>query len=322
MIINDIIYDKEEIIEPVLLDLINSKEFNRLKNVSQLGLPDDYYFKKGFTRYEHSLGVLILLRRMGASIEEQIVGLLHDINHTAFSHVIDWIEGDPTKENHQDDHLLEYILNSNLPKILERNGFDIGLFENYKEYGLLERDAPKLCADRLDYSLREIAVDGNINLTKKIYSDLISISGQIVFKNLDIAKEFYQQYSSLNRNGWASSDARMRYFLLSQSLRKAFDLEILSKEDLFLGEMEIIEKLYGSKNELILKNLFLLKNGFVLYESEEGVLLEKKHRYIDPEVLEKGSYLSLSDIDESYKKIIEDEKKKGEIPMRMIAKIK
>ena len=76
MKINDAVYGEEEINESVLVDLIISKSVQRLKEISQFGMPDEYYYKKGFSRYEHSLGVMILLRRLNASLEEQIAGLL------------------------------------------------------------------------------------------------------------------------------------------------------------------------------------------------------------------------------------------------------
>jgi HD superfamily phosphohydrolase len=35
---------------------------------------------------------MLLVRRLGASLEEQIAALLHDVSHTAFSHVIDSVD--------------------------------------------------------------------------------------------------------------------------------------------------------------------------------------------------------------------------------------
>ena len=79
MKLNDSVYGEEEINEPVLLELINSKPVQRLKGISQMGLPKDYYHRPVFSRFDHSVGVLILLRRLNANLREQIAGLLHDI---------------------------------------------------------------------------------------------------------------------------------------------------------------------------------------------------------------------------------------------------
>lgn len=37
---------------------------------------------------------MLLNRQLDASMEEQIVALLHDVSHTAFSHVIDYVFDD------------------------------------------------------------------------------------------------------------------------------------------------------------------------------------------------------------------------------------
>ncbi len=34
---------------------------------------------------------MMLVNRLGGSLEEQIAALLHDVSHTAFSHVIDYV---------------------------------------------------------------------------------------------------------------------------------------------------------------------------------------------------------------------------------------
>ncbi|HUB93002.1 MAG TPA: HD domain-containing protein [Verrucomicrobiae bacterium] len=89
MTIDDRVYGSAEVNSNVLLDLINSQPVQRLKGIAQFGIPDEFYHKQNYSRYEHSVGVMILLQRLGASEEEQIAGLLHDVSHTAFSHVID-----------------------------------------------------------------------------------------------------------------------------------------------------------------------------------------------------------------------------------------
>ena len=109
MKINDRVYGNQEINEAILLDLINSNSIKRLKDISQIGMPDEYLSFSGFSRYEHSLGVMILLKRLRANLEEQVAGLLHDISHTPFSHVIDWVIGDPTKEDYQDSIFREFL---------------------------------------------------------------------------------------------------------------------------------------------------------------------------------------------------------------------
>lgn len=65
----------------------------------------------------------ILLNRLGASEEEQVAGLLHDISHTAFSHLIDWVIGDSSKEDYQDKRHLSVLLENEIAQILSNYGY-------------------------------------------------------------------------------------------------------------------------------------------------------------------------------------------------------
>ena len=71
--ITDILYGSFEITEPVILEIITSSEFQRLKYISNGG----YYpawtvlTREQFNRYYHSLGVFLLLRRFNASLEAE-----------------------------------------------------------------------------------------------------------------------------------------------------------------------------------------------------------------------------------------------------------
>ena len=84
-------YGVLEVEEPVLLELIDSQAFQRLKSIHQYGVSYYTTHREEYTRYDHSLGVFAILRLKNASLEEQIAGLLHDVSHTVFSHVGDWI---------------------------------------------------------------------------------------------------------------------------------------------------------------------------------------------------------------------------------------
>ncbi len=79
MWIIDQVYGQVEVNSPVLCELILSAPLQRMRGVAQLGLPDEYYHKKGFNRFEHCVGVMLLLKKLGASEEEQIAGLLYGV---------------------------------------------------------------------------------------------------------------------------------------------------------------------------------------------------------------------------------------------------
>jgi uncharacterized protein len=155
MLITDRVYGRVELTEQVIRELIGSSPVQRLRRINQSGASQYVLSGKTVTRYEHSLGVMILLRILGASLEEQIAGLLHDVPHTAFSHVIDFVFKDDNHEYHE-KYRSEIVLNSEIPEILTRHGIDIDRILDDTQHTLLERKLPDLCADRIDYTLRDM----------------------------------------------------------------------------------------------------------------------------------------------------------------------
>lgn len=99
-IIDDPIYGSIKI-SGVCYQFFNTPEFTRLKNIKQLGLVSYVYNLAIHTRYEHSIGVmylsglLIKLLRKYTSIDKRtkqlvkLAAMLHDIGHSAFSHLFD-----------------------------------------------------------------------------------------------------------------------------------------------------------------------------------------------------------------------------------------
>ena len=73
----------------------------RLKSIHQYGVGYYTTHTEEYNRFDHSVGVFVVLKKKGAKLDEQIAGLLHDVSHTVFSHVGDWVFG---KEYQEDDY--------------------------------------------------------------------------------------------------------------------------------------------------------------------------------------------------------------------------
>ena len=287
MLIQDTVFGDTEITEQVLIDLINSPSIQRLKGISQLGLPQEYFHHPTFSRYEHSIGVMVLLRKLGASLKEQIAGLLHDASHTAFSHVIDWIIGDPAKDNYQDSIFKQFVDSSEIPSILKKYEINSDEIVDHEIFTLLEQDLPLLCADRVDYTLREIVARGDKEQTELVISNLTTSNGHIVLKNQSAAERFSEFYIKLHHDNWAGVESKTRYHLLAEILKKALDCKHITLEDFKKTDEDIINVLLKSNNSEIINGLNQLRNGFSFKESDtEGeILLRKKFRHIDPEII-------------------------------------
>ena len=94
----------------LLIDLINCREFQRLRRIKQLGLSELVFPGANHSRFAHSIGVMqttrLLLRRvlnLGVPLNDEqcafilAAALLHDVGHGPFSHAFEKV----TDDNHE-----------------------------------------------------------------------------------------------------------------------------------------------------------------------------------------------------------------------------
>jgi len=87
--------------------IINTNIFKRLKDIMQLQATHEVFPTANHSRFEHSLGVMHLARKLceklGASKEDtdmvEVAGLCHDLGHGPYSHLWERFVGDPRIEN-------------------------------------------------------------------------------------------------------------------------------------------------------------------------------------------------------------------------------
>src|SRR3989344_3795076 len=123
--INDRVYGRFQINDPLLIKLIESAPVLRLKKINQHGT--QHITRPHITfvsRFEHSVGVMLLLKKFNCLIEEQIAGLFHDIAHTAFSHVIDYAMDNNRHDDFHEKFGQQLLAKSTVPKTLRGHGFN------------------------------------------------------------------------------------------------------------------------------------------------------------------------------------------------------
>jgi HD superfamily phosphohydrolase len=306
MLIEDAVYGDREVKEEVLKELIDSRPFQRLKNIHQAGPQPFFMDKYPMTRYEHSIGVMLLLRGHGASLEEQIAGLLHDVPHTAFSHMIDFVY-DTDEHDYHDRFLEKVVKDSEIPGILEKHGLDVDYILDEDNFGLLERDAPDLCADRIDYFLRDSKRYGDWKVDHFVEA-LTTAEGMFVLDDKETAIEYGKRYADADEEWWANPKEVVLTEIFAEAVKEALKQDILSEEELFGTDEEVMEKLKNWDNELIQEKLQLLDNGFEIeLEAEDPDMeVKTKARAVDPPVLVDGEVRKASEFSEELEERIEE----------------
>ncbi|MCK5593909.1 MAG: HD domain-containing protein [Candidatus Aenigmarchaeota archaeon] len=289
MDINDKVYGLTTIDEPVLVELIKSKPLQRLNGIHQLGASQYAIRGESVTRYDHSVGVMILLSKLGASTEEQIAGLLHDTPHTAFSHVIDFV----FKENNHNQEFHEkfyekIIVQSEIPRILKKYDFDVNRILDDSNFPLLERNLPDLCADRIDYTLRDMtAYYGFSDKINEYISSFVVYDNEIIVNNAAIAKKFAEDNLQMNKEVWSHPREVALFQILADAIKIAMDDGILTENDLFEDDLSVYTKLKESGNKLITQKLSMLNPNLNIIDNPDDFDFHSinKLRYINPKYL-------------------------------------
>jgi len=315
---SDRLYGKTEITEPVILELINCPAFQRLKKVDQYGYCEPNFPNANPSRFEHSLGVYLLLKTRGAALEEQIAGLIHDISHAAFSHCIDYVldAGSEKEQSHQDNIFEDFVRKSAIPEILKKYNLDLDFILDDKNFSLKETKLPDLCADRIDYSLRDAIIFGKIKNGRYFLDNLEIDNGRWVFKDFTGADKYAALFYWLNTNYYSDLSAAAMLRAVGNYLRYALLRKYITESDLYTTDQEVLEKiaLYiptDPKLKLLFEKMNK-KTGFRNSPDDYDVRVFCKSRMVDPLCRHNGEIKRISEIDPKWKEIIRRELKPKE----------
>ena len=177
-VFRDPVHDYIHIRDRIIIDLIETKEFQRLRRIKQLGTSSYTFHGADHSRFNHSLGVYEITRRIISQFErnylsksqydglwqkdERMVAicaaLLHDIGHGPFSHTFETI----FDTNHE--MLTQQIILSpetEINQVLRRLGDDFPsqvaavINKTYPNQQVVQLISSQIDADRMDYLLRD-----------------------------------------------------------------------------------------------------------------------------------------------------------------------
>ncbi len=303
----DTFYGGLEVEEPVLLELIHSPAMQRLKEVHQYGVA--YYTRthsEEYNRYDHSLGVFAILRKNGASLEEQIAGLLHDISHTVFSHVGDWIFGrDNQEKDYQSIIYKIYLTCFGIEEILMKHGYTIErVTPGQEQFRMLEQGLPNLCADRLEYNLQGAYYQGFLTKSEvlALYEDFRFVNGDWIATKIHLLNKLAQFSIFMTRNCWGSPANYASSCWLAKAMIRGLEIGLLSWKEIHCGgDREVWDKLSGSDDPVICSMFYRLAHVEDYYRlvsfNEADTIVNFRCRAIDPWVLQDEKIIRLSAID-------------------------
>lgn len=308
MIISDVLYGEFEV-DQVVEELISSKSMQRLKGIHQAGASYLMNEKWNVTRFDHSVGVMLLVKKLGGSVEEQIAGLLHDVSHTAFSHVIDYVF-DNEDESYHEEIFSSVVKNSEIPAILAKYGYNYeDILLDDSKWTLLERSAPELCANRVDYTLRDMYTYGYVSLEEvhSFLEDVIEVKGEMVLQNIEIAEWFTETYYKEVIDFFMEPMNIYGNDMLAKTLKVALHKRIIHADDFLLEDEELISKLQQCTDSEVHALLRKVHPNVKVKEDRNDYDLYQKNkvRLIDSPLFREGEVVPSSVVSEKIRQMSE-----------------
>lgn len=324
-----------QILSPVWPDFLDKyialPVMQRLKGIGLLcGTDWTTLYKNRFyySRFDHSVGVALIIWHFTNDKAQTIAGLLHDVSTPVFSHVSDFRKGDALTQTATEAPNESIIRNDKkLLKLLQQDGLSINQVEDYHKYPIADNEIPQLSADRLEYMFPSgMALDGSWNLAdiKKAYDDIIVLENEdgepeLGFKTLETAEDYCRRFCMIGHI-LQLNENKLTLDLLGKIMNMAVELNILQESDFMTkSEAQIIEEIEKNlgRSKIFAQYYKTFRTMTKIEHTNQPknpeeyfcVNLKVKQRYINP-LVQKTAFskkaVRLSKVSAPAKKYIED----------------
>lgn len=332
--------------DDTLSRFIDTKEFQRLRHIKQLGISYIVFPGAVHTRFSHSLGVAFIMQKVLSHLEANcnlllskydkitiILGaLLHDIGHGPMSHLFESIEGCGSHET----WCLEILnsLETEVGRLISNFNFKEGvlsiLTKTYPEEYITDLISGPLDVDRMDYLLRDSYYTGthygyfdlewliySMDVQKKEEKKIITINGR---RGLRALEGYFWARMSMFNQVYFHKSARSGEFMLKLIIKRVINL--LREGGIKINAPSFIVKVAEQKKPSVKELLEMDDNVIWYYIKEEwSKAKDKILADLSQRLLKRNLFKTVivenedkSIIDELYKKVKECTKELGYEP--------
>jgi hypothetical protein len=289
MIITDPIYGTIPVTEKIS-KILHSPFFKRLNQVHQNGVSFLVDPRQSTSRYQHSLGALALAQLLGADESTQVAALLHDVSHTAFSHLADLVFQHKS-QNYHDLIRKQFLESEEGKKFIAECG--ISSKELACELNRVVK-GDNLNVDRIDYCIRDLSSINQIYHPEysSILNQLVIEDGVIKCKNLATAKLFFEKFLQVNQEVYFDPKGEAASVAVTTILKKMLDSGELSENDFLTTDDQLIEKI---KNSRWKETFEAIGPGLSFTQSDVPTGLPpvlRKLRYVNPQIVGLDGHLT------------------------------
>ncbi|MBQ4015361.1 MAG: hypothetical protein II610_08960 [Treponema sp.] len=202
-----------------------------------------------YSRYDHSLNCALIVWNWTRDKKMTLAALLHDVSTPAFSHVIDFKNGDAlTQESTEDKNAAMIRSDAELAAALAQDGLTAADVCDYHKFSICDNEVPQLSADRLEYMFPSgAALEGwfSLRAVKRFYADLFVAKDErgrdeFSFKTKKIALDYFRRILKIGYFLQRNKD-KIAMELMARVVDAAIKCGALREEELWqLSEREII----------------------------------------------------------------------------------
>ena len=267
-----------------------------------------------YTRFEHSMGVALLVWHFTHEEKQAIAGLFHDISTPAFAHVVDFLNGDHLTQESTESRTADMIAGSpEIQEILLSLGLCTSDVCDYHLYPIADNDSPQLSADRLEYTFGNFIQYGvcGINEIRSFFRAMSAGTNErgepeIILTDRSFAEQFALRSMKCSKIYVSDAD-RFTMQYLADILKYGTESGALTVDDLYTTEENVIAKI---RNDPSLRTMWSDYTGISGVVRTEQKVPEKKcfrvdakRRYLDPYVQGAGRVTEFS---RSYREMLDE----------------
>jgi uncharacterized protein len=293
--------------ERLMIRLIDTPEFQRLRRIKQLGLGLYTYQGAEHSRFTHSLGALHLMTRVISKLGDQFninifdrtaaraAALLHDVGHGPFSHAMENVLGVHHEQmttlamtsEATDLHQALRAFSDELP---ERVASVID--GSFKPAALAQLVSSQLDVDRMDYLLRDSLMTGAkyglYDLEWIINALQIDEDGDRIYvaaRGVHAVEEYLLARYYMFRQVYFHRTLRSAEAVLRSALRRALEL-VANNTEVWCARDTAFEKLLHRQPLSITEHLSLDDSDVIFHmkqweHSDDSILSDLSRRFID-----------------------------------------
>ncbi len=260
-----------------------------------------------YSRLDHSIGCALIVWNYTKNKRQTLAALFHDVSTPAFSHVIDFRNGDALKQE-STENLNEKMITENeeLNYMLKEDGIYQYEVRNYHKYPIADNNMPRLSADRLEYMYPSGAALGAYWSTSEVrdnYSHIkvcINEEGQqeLSFDDMETAFVYAKKFADISLMLQHNED-KVAMQMMADIVTRAINLGFISENDLYsMSEKSIIslfdDKMQNNEDDEFTRLFYTYCNMNHILHTDTAisdgfnVRLDVKKRYVDPIVCDKN----------------------------------